>query len=244
MLESTQLAAQMEPFDSFWEGPSDVEKGYSKFTAFYENNYLPKMPANKEANVLVISCGPGYFVHTLNKNGYKNVLGIDSTDTQIEWTEKKGLNCRQARAFEFLQQSNDGEYDVIFCEQELNHLTKDEIIQFLKLAMQKLAPGGTLIGHALNGANPVTGSEALAQNFDHYNTFTEYTFTQVLGHLGYQNCEVFPLNLYVFWKNPANYILLAFTWLVHKMFRTMFIIYGKNNKIFTKKIAAVCQKPA
>ncbi len=244
MTDSSQLAAQMEPFDSFWEGPENVEKGYSKFLAFYENNYLDKVPTDKSAKILVISCGPGYFVNMLNKNGYENVLGIDSTAEQIEWTKRKGLNCQQARAFEHLESTADEGYDVIFCEQELNHLTKEEIIQFLKLCMRKLSPGGTLIGHALNGANPITGSEALAQNFDHYNTFTEYTFNQVLSHLGYQNCKVFPLNLYVFWKNPANYLLIAFTGLVHLFFRTMFIIYGKNNKIFTKKIAAVCNKPA
>ena len=101
-----------------------------------------------------------------------------------------------------------------------------------------------LMGHALNGANPITGSEALAQNFDHYNTFTEYTFDQILTHYGFERVEVFPLNLYVFWKNPANYVLLAFTKVVHAFFRLMFIIYGKNNKIWTKKIAALAYKPA
>lgn len=244
MVDSSNLAAQMEPFDSFWEGPPDVEKGFSKFVAFYENNYLSKMPSNKDAKILVVSCGPGYFVHTLAKNGYTNVLGIDSVETQIEWTKKKGLNCKQARAFEFLEEAVDGEYDAIFCEQEINHLTKEEIIDFLKLCYQKLAPGGRIVSHALNGANPITGSEALAQNWDHYNTFTEYTFNQMLGHLGFEKTEVFPLNLYVFWKNPANYILIAFTTLVHAYFRAMFIIYGKNNKIFTKKIAAVTFKPS
>lgn len=244
MVDSSQLAAQMEPFDSFWEGPPDKEKGYSKFEAFYENNYLDKMPADKNANILVVSCGPGYFLNTLKKAGYQNVLGIDSTAEQIQWAESKGLNCKQARAFEFLEQSNDGEYDAIFCEQEINHLTKDEIIDFMNLCMTKLSAGGTFVGHGLNGANPITGAEALAQNFDHYNTFTEYTFNQLLSHLGFERCTVFPLNLYVFWKNPANYILIAFTTLVHWFFRMMFIIYGKNNKIFTKKIAVVCYKPA
>ena len=244
MLESSTLAAQMEPFDSFWEGPADVEKGYAKFDKFYQSNYLDKMPADKSANILVISCGPGYFVNTLNRNGYSKVLGIDSTPEQISHAQRRNLNCRHARAFEFLHAADDGSYDAIFCEQELNHLTKQEIVVFLQLCMQKLAPGGRLVGHALNGANPVTGAEALAQNFDHYNTFTEYTFAQVLGHFGFEQVKVFPLNLYVFWKNPANYLLLGFTALLHAMFRILFIIYGKNNKIWTKKIAAVGYKPS
>lgn len=242
-VNSDDLAAKIEPFDSFWEGPSDIEKGYGKFDAFYKDNYLKHMPSDKGANILAISCGPGYFVNMLNKKGYTNVLGIDSRQSQIDWAASKNLNCKVARAFEYLNELEDGSLDAIFCEQELNHLTKDEIMQFLPLCLAKLKAGGTLVTHALNGANPITGSEALAQNFDHYNTFTEYTMNQVLGYCGFEKVKVFPLNLYVFWKNPANYVLLAVSGLLHAMFRGFFIMYGKENKIFTKKIASACFKP-
>jgi len=60
--------------------------------------------------------------------------------------------------------------------------------------------------HALNGANPITGAEALAQNIDHFNTLTDYSLRQVLDLAGFQNIHVFPLNLYVFYKNPFNYV--------------------------------------
>lgn len=243
MFTSDQLAAQIEPFDSFWEGPEDVEKGYDKFNAFYKDNYLGHMPANRDANILAISCGPGYFVRMLNLQGYSNVVGIDSRANQIAYATEKQLNCKQARAFEYVSGLEDNSVDVIFCEQELNHLTKDEIMAFLPLCMQKLKPSGRIVCHVLNGANPVTGAESLAQNFDHYNTFTEYTMTQVLEHCGFDNIKVFPLNLYVFWKNPANYVLLAASKILHGMFRALFIMYGKHNKLFTKKIAASGMKP-
>ncbi len=243
MIPSEQLAAKIEPFDSFWEGPSDIEKGYGKFLAFYKYNYLRHIPAEKSANILVISCGPGYFVNMLKQEGYTDVTGIDSTEAQITWAKKKDLSCRQARAFEYLESMDDSSLDAIFCEQEINHLTKEEIVAFLQLCHRKLKSRAKLVCHALNGANPVTGAEALAQNFDHYNTFTEYTMTQILEYCGYQEVNVFPLNLYVFWKNPANYILLAASGVLHFMFRALFIMYGKENKLFTKKIGAACVKP-
>lgn len=243
MLHSEQLTAKIEPFDSFWEGPDNVEKGYRKFHEFYKYNYLGHFPTDKSTNILVISCGPGYCVNTLNKAGYNNVTGIDSRSDQIEWAKKHTLNCQVARAFEHLENCQDESFGAIFCEQELNHLTKEEILDFLTLCLRKLKPGAHLICHGLNGANPVVGSESLAQNFDHYNTFTEYTLKQILRHSGFINIKIFPLNLYVFWKNPANYILLAFSSLLHFAFRTLFIMYGKANKIFTKKIGASCQKP-
>src|SRR6266850_2556724 len=71
-----ELTAKIEPFDSFWEAPEDIEKGYASFYQFYRWNYLKYLPGDRHARILVISCGPGYFVNLLNKEGYRNVLGI------------------------------------------------------------------------------------------------------------------------------------------------------------------------
>jgi 2-polyprenyl-3-methyl-5-hydroxy-6-metoxy-1,4-benzoquinol methylase len=236
-----ELMGKIEPFDSFWEAPEDLEKGYKSFYQFYKSNYLKCVPADKNARILVISCGPGYFLNLLAKKNYRNVLGIDSDPAKIQHAKNKNLNCRVERAFPFLQGCQEA-YDVIFCEQELNHLTKKEILLFLNLCRKSLAPGGTLIVHGLNGANPITGAEALAQNFDHYNTFTEYTLRQILDFTGFRDVRIMPLNLYVFYKNPLNYVLIVLDKLYTLFFRFSFLLYGKANKIFTKKIAAVCKK--
>jgi len=241
MTKIHELTAKIEPFDSFWEAPDNVEKGYKSFFRFYKDNYLKYMPKDKEANILVISCGPGYYVNLLKQQGYKNVLGIDSRDDQVKLAKARQLNCDVAEAFPFLKE-HQNEYDLIFCEQEVNHLTKAEIMDFLDLSKASLKQEGSLVMHALNGANPITGAEALAQNFDHYNSFTEYTFRQVLEFKNFQNIEVFPLNLYVFYKNPLNYILILVSTLYSLLFTASFIMYGKKNRIWTKKIGAVCKR--
>jgi 2-polyprenyl-3-methyl-5-hydroxy-6-metoxy-1,4-benzoquinol methylase len=240
-VSTQQLSARLESFDSFWEGPEDVEKGYRTFGQFYRVNYLPHMPSNKSVQVLVISCGPGYFMDLLHQEGYTNVLGIDSDPAKVEHALSRKMNCRVEAAFPFLQNAAE-QYDVIFCEQELNHLTKDEMITFLKLCWLRMKVGGTLIVHGLNGANPLTGAEALAQNFDHFNTFTDYSLKQVLLYSGFGDIEIIPLDLYVFYKNPMNYVGKAITGLLSILFRAGFILYGKSNKIFTKKIGASCKK--
>lgn len=243
MTMTRELTARIEPFDSFWEGPDNVEKGYNSFSRFYKYNYLKHVPSDRNAVILNISCGPGYFVNLLVKEGYTSVTGIDSFEDKIKHAKAHGLPCERAEAFSYLENGNDS-YDAIFCEQELNHLTKDEIIEFLELCWSKLKPGGVLISHALNGANPITGAEALAQNFDHYNTFTEYTMRQILEYTKFENIKVFPLNLYVFWTNPLNYVLILMSSLYNLFFRVSFIMYGKKNRLFTKKIAAAAYKPA
>jgi nucleoside-diphosphate-sugar epimerase/2-polyprenyl-3-methyl-5-hydroxy-6-metoxy-1,4-benzoquinol methylase len=236
------LTAKIEPFDSFWEAPEEIEKGYGKFTTFYHHNYLKHFPADRRSRILVISCGPGYMVKMLNRNEYTNVLGIDAMPEKIYWAEAHSLSCRAARAFDFLD-GNEEPYDAIFCEQEINHLTKDEIISFIELCRKNLREGGTFIVHTLNGANPIVGSENLALNFDHYNTFTEKSLEQLLKFCGFDKIEVLPLKLYVFYRNPANYVGIVLDGLLSFSLKYLFKFYGKSNRIFTKKISAVCRKP-
>jgi len=239
---TSELTAKCEPFDSFWEGPEEVEKGYRSFYQFYRCNYLHHMPAEKDVRVLVISCGPGYFVDMLIRQGYTDVLGIDSDADKVRHGLNRGLPLKTVRAFPFLDKEKTP-FDVIFCEQELNHLTKEEIAYFLRLCWSRLKPGGTFIAHVLNGANPITGAEALAQNIDHYNTFTEYSLRQALKAGGFEAIRVIPLKLYVFYKNPLNYVAMAIAGLYTLFFRFSFKLYGKSNRLFTKKIAGICRRP-
>ncbi|MEW6570091.1 MAG: NAD-dependent epimerase/dehydratase family protein [Nitrospirota bacterium] len=241
MESKIKLTAKVEQFDTFWEGPEDIEKGYPRFFKFYKRNYLKYIPENRESRILVVSCGPGYFVNLLKERGYSNVIGIDSDPEKVKYAQRKGLNCRTEHAFDFMEE-NQKPFDVIFAEQEINHLTKEEIMGFLKLCWNNLNNDGTLIIHSLNGANPITGSEALAQNVDHYNTFTEYSLKQILRYSNFHEIEIIPLNLYVFYENPLNYIGLFTEKLFTLFFRFSFMLYGKSNRIFTKKIAAICKK--
>ena len=88
----------------------------------------------------------------------------------------------------------------------------------------------------------LVSEDALAQasqNFDHFNTFTAYSLGQVLDYTGFRPTAVFGLHLYVFYRNPMNYVAWAVSATMSLIFRAFFIIYGKENRIFTKKIAAV-----
>jgi SAM-dependent methyltransferase len=236
-----QLSARLEPFDSYWQAPKDVEKGYGSFYEYYKHNYLPHMPADKSASILVISCGPGYLINTLKRHGYENVLGIDSDPEKVGHATRHGLKCEAAEAFPFLARQTE-QFDVIIPEQELNHLTLEEQIEFLQLCKRALRPGGLLFVYGLNGANPLVGSENLSHNIDHFNTFTEYSLGQILELGGFGNVRTLPLKIYVFWKNPLNYVGLVITGLTELYFRIMFKLYGKDVKILTKKLAALAVK--
>ena len=236
-IRDDELTARMEPFDSFWEAPDDIERGYARFGAFYSENYLDRLPADRDARILVIGCGPGYLVQVLVDCGYEHVTGIDSFAEKVEWATARGLPCRTAPVFRFLRET-DREYDVIVAETEINHLTKPEILAFLDAVRERLVPGGLFLTHSINATSPLTGSESRSGNWDHYCSFTEYSLRQVLEYAGFEDVEVFGLNLYVFWKNPLNYV----AWIIDRLntlfFRLQFILVGKSARIFTKKIGA------
>jgi 2-polyprenyl-3-methyl-5-hydroxy-6-metoxy-1,4-benzoquinol methylase len=238
---SDHLTARIEPFDSYWQAPEDIEAGYSSFAQYYLHNYLKQLPEDRNSKILVISCGPGYLVDLLKREGYVNVLGIDSDADKIAWARKRDLNCRTERAFEHLAEL-EKEYDVIIPEQELNHLTHAETLEFLALCNRALCDGGLLIVYGLNGANPLVGAENLAHNIDHFYTMTEYSFNQMLEYAKFRDIRTHPLKLYVFWKNPLNYVGLAVTGFLHLCMRAIFILYGKKVTILTKKIMATCRK--
>lgn len=237
---SDTLSARLEPFDTFWQAPKDLESGYASFAQYYRHNYLPRMPEDRAARILCISCGPGYLVELLKNEGYTNVLGIDSAEHMVEMAQGRGLPCQQTRAFEFLAES-DEKFDMIVPEQELNHLTLDETVEFLQLCRGRLRPGGKIIAYGLNGANPMVGAENLSHNIDHFNTYTEYSLNQVLTLAGFPDGEVFPLKIYVFFKNPLNYVGLAVTGLFELVCKVMFKLYGKNVRVLSKKLAIETQ---
>ncbi len=239
-----KLAARLEPFDSYWQAPADVESGYKSFNAYYRANYLPHIPADREAKILVVSCGPGYLVELLTQSGYRHVLGIDSDAAKVEHARRRGLPCETAEVFPYLAEHQTGALDCIIPEQELNHLTIEETIAFLNLCRCALRPGGRIIVYAMNGANPLVGSENLAHNIDHFYNLTEHSIGQLLQLGGFQNIRPFALELYVFWKNPLNYVGLCVTGLLEAAMKVIFRLYGKKVRIVSKKIAAVAEKPA
>lgn len=235
------LAARLEPFDSYWQAPQDVEGGFKSFTAYYKANYLPHLPVDRNAKILVISCGPGYLLNALAEAGYRAVTGIDSDPSKVAYGEKRGLACEVAEAFGYLERHR-GEYDAIVPEQELNHLTIDETIEFLRLCHAALRPGGRIVVYAMNGANPLVGSENLAHNIDHFYNVTEYSLAQLLQLGGFVDIRPFALKLYVFWKNPLNYVGLAVTSVLELGMRVVFMLYGKKVTVLSKKVAAIAYK--
>ena len=235
------LTARTEPFDSYWQGTRDLDKGFRLFRQYYAVNYLPRLPSDREARIVVLSCGPGYLVNCLVEAGYRHVLGIDSDPEKVRHAIERGLPCSVASAFPYLE-SRKCEFDVIIPEQELNHLTLEETIDFLRLCHRALRPSGRILVYAINGANPLVAPEHISHNIDHFYNVTEYSLAQLLHLGGFEDIRPFACRLYVFWKSPLNYVGLLVTWTLEFLVRVLFRAYGQRGCILSKRIAATATR--
>ena len=96
-----------------------------------------------QRRILVVSCGAGLSGRPAAAGGLSATsVGIDSDPAKIAHANG-GAACRArpAEAFAFLEHNREP-FDVIIPEQELNHLTLDEQIEFLALCRRNLKPGG------------------------------------------------------------------------------------------------------
>lgn len=65
---------------------------------------------------------------------------------------------------------------------------------------------------------------------------------QLLKYSGFNDIQVIPLRLYVFYSNPLNYVGILLDTIVNLSFKVLFKFYGKPTRMFSKKIAAVARK--
>jgi 2-polyprenyl-3-methyl-5-hydroxy-6-metoxy-1,4-benzoquinol methylase len=236
------FTARSEPFDTYWQGTRDLRKGFRDFATYYGVNYLPRITHDRAARILVTSCGPGYLVNALVRAGYTNVTGIDADPEKIRHALDQRLPCEIGSAFEYLE-TRPGSFDVIIPEQELNHLTLEETIDFLHVCRRSLRPGGQLLAYAINGANPFVSPEHISHNIDHFYNLTENSFAQLLRLAGFTAIQPFACQLYVFWTRPLNCVGWVVTHSMESVLRGIYRLYGEKVHILSKRIGALAYRP-
>ncbi|KAF5416105.1 MAG: Ubiquinone biosynthesis O-methyltransferase [Candidatus Methanophagaceae archaeon] len=200
---------------------------------------MKHLPESKESKNLDIGCGMGHFLYFLEKEGYKNYLGIDISKESIEFCKERNFHVKCCDVFDYLKGTTES-FDVIVMNDIIEHFNKQEIIEILKLVNKNLVENGKVIIKTLNAANPILASSSRYMDFTHEIGFTEESLSQILRVCGFNNVRIYPQDLYIFYKNPLNYIAKFISKLLNLNFRLLFILHGrKTTKIFTKDIIAV-----
>lgn len=197
--------------------PSSLEKQnviYGKLL----KNFLPE---KKDAKILDIGCGYGSLLYFFHKEGYRDVLGVDHSSQQVQLAHKLGIhNIQQEDFFSFLA-GQSSRYDFITAMDVLEHLRKEEVVDFLKKVFSALKPGGKLLIRVPNGTSPFFGNYRYG-DFTHETSFTALSIRQVFTLSGLQEIKVISVDpvvhgvfsaiRYFFWKGIES--LLRFYLLV------------------------------
>jgi len=185
----------------------------------YELNFGKYLPAKMDARILEIGCGSGHFLYFLKKKGYTNYLGIDLSAEAIEIARKR-ITCHVEKvdAVSFL--INKGNcYDAICSNDMIEHISKDQIIDFLLLVYKALKPSGVLLLRLPNMGNPFALNNRY-RDFTHECGYTEKSIFQVLYLSGFRAIHIKPDQLYgksinVYMSKIASSLLYAF---IRKLF--------------------------
>lgn len=102
------------------EGESDLHRDLTKRVT---EQYVDPLNLNKDAKILDLGCGPGYFLDLMKERGYTDLTGVTLSPTDLKICQNKGLVVKQYD-MSFLPQK-DGYYDesvdFIFLRQALEH---------------------------------------------------------------------------------------------------------------------------
>lgn len=170
--------------------PGGFEQAYyDKTAAEYDAMYKEYMPVNKDAHILDIGCGKGFFLYYLQRQGYTNFWGIDADQVSVDHSKKYvSEKIIQTFAKKFLI-GKKNEYDLIVMNEVLEHIPKDEIIPLLTVILNSIRPGGKLICYVPNMENPFT-MYTRYHDFTHTIGFTQNSLRMVLKAAGFNNIQV------------------------------------------------------
>jgi len=102
------------------EGDSQMHKDLTKTVV---EKYIDLLALKKDAKILDLGCGPGYFLDLMKERGYTDLIGVTISPGDIKICEDKGHKIAKYD-FSFLPQKEgyyDESVDFIFLRQTLEH---------------------------------------------------------------------------------------------------------------------------
>lgn len=219
----------------------NLKKEREMIYKYFRKNYLPFFPKNKNCRILDMGCGFGGYLWAMKKCGYNNVVGIDTSDSVVEFNRKQGMHAIHSDMKSFLQNKKNF-CDVILLNDVIEHLTKEELFEILGLLKCALRFGGVLILKTCNLSNPITGASGRYCDLTHELGFNEISMRQVLLAAKFDNVKVIGADIYVCYL-PFAYVLKFLAKVNNYMWYFLNCLYGRTNiKIYEKNIIAIAYK--
>ncbi len=184
------------------------------------NEILPLLPKDKNIAVLDMGCGYGSLIHTLKKNGYKNLKGIDLSEGQVKVAHELGLNEVELQDLLPYLKNNTNSFDVITGIDIIEHFSKDELVEVLLCVKNALKPNGIAIFRTPNLDAPFA---SLFSNgdFTHENYINYSSANQLMLSMGFK--DILVKDSFMETQGFLKELFRKVTWLLMKSFIKLLI---------------------
>lgn len=116
--------------------------------------------------VLDVGFGRGEFLELLRELDV-SARGIETEPRLVEWARSRGLAAEVGRGVEYLSGLDDGSLGGLVMIQVIEHLSPQHVIDVVRLAAEKVRPGGRVIVETVNPTSLYTYAHAFWVDPDH-----------------------------------------------------------------------------
>ncbi|MBN8595263.1 MAG: class I SAM-dependent methyltransferase [Anaerolineae bacterium] len=215
------------------------QQSYSRWCTHKILPLLTDVP--RDAAVLDLGCGPGYFMTVLQAASFQQIRGVDISEEQLAIARQRGLDVVQEDVFTFLQQTKPGTYAAIIALDLVEHFTKPELLDLLELINRALQPGGTLLIQTVNGAGLFPG-QVMFDDLTHATILTPTSLSTLLTLSGFTSATFSETG-----PAPSSWkgVLRIAAWNVIKAVANTvrFIETSKTQTVWTENMLCASRKP-
>ena len=228
-----------EIFDNYVETSFDgLQQATFKYKQF-EINYRKYFPHNKTCLILDIGIGRGEMLTCMRDWGF-DYQGIDISPSTVNFCKALQLKCEVTDdTAKWLTHNND-KYSLITCLDVLEHVPRDQTIDFLKAIKTSLVNGGQAIIQVPNLQSPF-GYLHHFNDFTHVSGFVEHSLGQVLLTAGFKEFEFHGFEE-IFAVNFKQSIRLMLRFFYRKVIRFLRNLNGNPNPLILDPVMFVVAK--
>ncbi len=165
-------------FENAFRGPRDtIKESQRKYVPYFQG----------KTNVTDMGCGRGEFLELLKEAGV-DAIGVDLNDQFLEYCKQLGLNVIKEDAINYLWQQE--RVGGIFASQLIEHLDTDKMIEFCRLAYQKLDEGAYFILETPNPSSLAIFTHAFYIDPSHTKPVHPLTVKYILERAGFRKIDI------------------------------------------------------
>ena len=183
--EKERAEAELEldyfDFENYFRGPREkIKESQAGYLHYYQGH----------DNVLDIGSGRGEFLEVLKAGGVE-ATGIDLNEDFVRYcNEELGLSVLCGDGIAYLRDQAESSVGGIFASQVIEHLTPAQLIQFLRLAYQKLEKDAYIILETPNPMSLAVFTHAFYIDPSHVKPVHPLTVKYIMERAGYREIEI------------------------------------------------------